>query len=50
MQIQQGSFCPLVQGECKKFECAFFTQVRGKNPNNAVDRRRSTVKANRCSG
>ena len=33
MQIQQGTFCPLVQGECKRFECAFFTQVRGTNPN-----------------
>lgn len=37
MQIQQGTFCPLVQGECKRFECAFFTQVRGKNPNTGQD-------------
>ena len=37
MQIQQGSFCPLVQGECKKWECMFFTQVRGKNPNTGQD-------------
>ena len=33
MQIQQGTFCPLVQGECKKFECMFFTEVHGTNPN-----------------
>ena len=37
MQIQQGTFCPLVQGECKKWECAFFTQVRGTNPNTGQD-------------
>ena len=37
MQIKQGSFCPLLQGECKKFECTFFTQVRGKNPNTGQD-------------
>ncbi len=33
MQLENGTFCPLVQGPCKKLECLWFTQVRGVNPN-----------------
>ena len=33
MQLKQGTYCPLVQGECKQLECAFFTKIVGKNPN-----------------
>lgn len=33
MQIKQGSFCPLIKDECVQLKCAWFTQVRGINPN-----------------
>jgi len=33
MQIKPGSFCPLIQADCKGLECSWFTQVRGTNPN-----------------
>ena len=33
MQLEQGTFCPLVQGECKKLECVWFTKVTGTHPN-----------------
>ena len=32
MKLENGTFCPLVQGACKKLECTFFLQVRGTNP------------------
>lgn len=32
MRIETGNFCPLVNGECKKFECKFWVQLRGTNP------------------
>ena len=32
MKIEPGNFCPLVGGDCKKFECMFWTQLRGKHP------------------
>lgn len=33
MQLDQGTYCPLVQGPCKKLECVFFTKLSGQNPN-----------------
>lgn len=33
MQIKPGNFCPLIQADCKGLECAWFSQVRGVNPN-----------------
>ena len=33
MQLKNGNFCPLVQGDCVELKCAWFTQVRGTNPN-----------------
>ena len=33
MQIKPGNYCPLVQKTCLGLECAWFTQVRGTNPN-----------------
>lgn len=33
MKIKPGTFCPLIQAECKGLECSWFTQVRGHNPN-----------------
>ncbi len=32
MKIEPGKFCPLVGGDCKQFECMFWTQLRGKHP------------------
>ena len=39
MQLEHGTYCPLVQGRCKQLECVWFTQVRGTDPNtgNEVD-------------
>lgn len=33
MQLKPGEFCPLVKKDCLGIKCAFFTQVRGTNPN-----------------
>jgi len=33
MKLESGDFCPLVGGSCKKFECKWWIQVRGANPN-----------------
>ena len=33
MQIKSGSYCPLVKKECLGLQCAWFTQVRGTDPN-----------------
>lgn len=37
MKLKPGTFCPLIQGECKGLECSWFTQVRGTNPNTGED-------------
>ena len=33
MQIKPGNYCPLVKEDCLGLKCAWFTQVRGHNPN-----------------
>lgn len=33
MKIEPGTFCPLIQSDCKGLQCSWFTQVRGTNPN-----------------
>ncbi len=33
MQLENGTFCPLIQGDCKKLECVWFTRVAGTDPN-----------------
>ena len=35
MQIQAGTFCPLIQGDCKQFACMFWTKLMGANPQTA---------------
>ena len=37
MQLKPGSFCPLIKKECIQMQCAWFTQVRGKNPQTGAD-------------
>lgn len=32
VQIKPSNFCPLVQKECLGLGCAWFTQIRGTNP------------------
>lgn len=33
MQILPGTFCPLIKKDCIGVKCAWFTQMRGTNPN-----------------
>jgi hypothetical protein len=33
MEIKPGTHCPLLNQECTQLKCAWFTQVRGTNPN-----------------
>ena len=33
MEIKPGNYCPLVKKDCLGLQCAWFTQVRGHNPN-----------------
>lgn len=37
MQIKSGNYCPLVKKECLGLQCAWFTQVRGNDPNTGKD-------------
>ena len=37
MQIKNGTFCPLVKDDCLQLKCAWFTQLRGKNPQTGAD-------------
>jgi hypothetical protein len=32
-KIKSGDFCPLIKKDCIGLKCAWFTQVRGMNPN-----------------
>ena len=32
MKLEQGKFCPLIGEDCLGLKCAWFTQVRGTNP------------------
>jgi hypothetical protein len=33
MELKVGDFCPLLKKKCIKLECAWFSQIRGINPN-----------------
>jgi hypothetical protein len=33
MQIKNGTFCPLIKKDCVQLQCAWFTCLRGTNPN-----------------
>ena len=33
MELKSGTHCPLLNSECIQLKCAWFTQVRGMNPN-----------------
>ena len=32
MKLEPGKFCPLIGKDCIGLECAWFTQIRGTNP------------------
>lgn len=32
MKIEQGTFCPLIKENCIQFKCAFWTHLRGADP------------------
>jgi hypothetical protein len=32
-KIKQGNYCPLIKKDCIGLKCAWFTQMRGTNPN-----------------
>lgn len=32
MQRPQPTWCPLVQGDCKQFDCLWWTHLKGRNP------------------
>ena len=31
-KIKQGSLCPLIGEDCRQLECAWYTEIRGSNP------------------
>jgi len=33
MQLKNGEFCPLIKKDCVQMRCAWFTCLRGTNPN-----------------
>lgn len=33
MQVKPGNYCPLIKKDCIGLKCAWFTHVRGMNPN-----------------
>ncbi len=37
MKIEPGTHCPLLDRECLQFKCAFWTQLRGKNPQSGAE-------------
>ena len=37
MKLEQENWCPLIGEECMKLKCAWFTQIRGKNPQTGED-------------
>lgn len=37
MELKPGNFCPLIKDECVGLKCAWFTQVRGTNPNTGAE-------------
>lgn len=37
MQIKPGNYCPLIKKKCIETKCAWFTHVRGMNPNTGAE-------------
>ena len=37
MQLKTGDFCPLINGTCKQFECKFWNNIKGTDPQTGKD-------------
>lgn len=37
MQMKPGKYCPLLKKDCIEMKCAWFTQIRGTNPNTGAE-------------
>jgi hypothetical protein len=37
MQMKPGTYCPLLKKDCIQLKCAWYTQVRGLNPNTGAE-------------
>jgi hypothetical protein len=37
MELQHGSFCPLLKKDCIQMKCMWFTHIMGTNPNTGKD-------------
>lgn len=37
MELKNGQFCPLIKKDCVQIKCAWFTCLRGTNPNTGKD-------------
>lgn len=37
MQLKSGNFCPLIGKDCVQFECKFWHNIKGQNPNTGED-------------
>ena len=37
MQRPAPTFCPLIQGACKQFDCLFWIQLRGTHPQTGAE-------------
>lgn len=37
MELKPGTYCPLIKKDCIQMQCAWFTQVRGVNPNSGKE-------------
>lgn len=37
MELKPGTYCPLLKKDCIQMQCAWFTQIRGTNPNTGKD-------------
>ena len=37
MKIEPKSWCPLLKDECRKLDCGWFIQLRGKHPQTGAD-------------
>ena len=37
MKLERENWCPLIGEECMQLKCAWFTHIRGKNPQTGMD-------------
>ena len=37
MKLERGTYCPLLKKDCVGLKCAWFTQIRGTDPNSGKE-------------